>query len=103
MKHLKTKASFVIMIAMILFSSISVYAQDMTTDAAQAAKSTASNINWLIAGITLLLVFIIGVCSYVDEVDGSKTTKQGLVFKFKSGDQFVARLSGTGSSGATVR
>ena len=47
--------------------------------------------------------FFIGVCSYVDEVDGSKTTKQGLVFKFKSGDQFVARLSGTGSSGATVR
>jgi hypothetical protein len=43
------------------------------------------------------------VCRYVDEVDGSKTSKQGLVFKFKTGDQFVARLSGTGSSGATVR
>ena len=28
---------------------------------------------------------------------------QGLVFKFKTGEQFVARLSGTGSSGATVR
>lgn len=41
--------------------------------------------------------------SYVDEVDGSKTSKQGLVFKFKTGDQFVARLSGTGSSGATIR
>lgn len=41
--------------------------------------------------------------SYIDEVDGSSTSKQGLVFKFKTGDQFVARLSGTGSSGATVR
>jgi cytochrome c oxidase subunit 2 len=61
MKHLKIKASFVLIIAMILFSGLSVFAQDMTTDAAEAAKSTASNINWLIAGIAILLVFIIGM------------------------------------------
>jgi cytochrome c oxidase subunit 2 len=61
MKHLKIKASFVLMIAMILFSSLSLSAQDMTTDVAETAKSTASNINWLIAGIAILLVFIIGM------------------------------------------
>ena len=61
MKHLKIKASFVLMIAMILFSSLSLFAQDMTTDVAETAKSTASNINWLIAGIAILLVFIIGM------------------------------------------
>lgn len=61
MKHLKIKASFVLMIAMLLFSSLSVFAQDMNEEAAQAAQSTASNINWLIAGIAILLVFIIGM------------------------------------------
>ncbi|MFZ4797166.1 MAG: cytochrome c oxidase subunit II [Bacteroidia bacterium] len=61
MKHLKIKASFVLMIAMILFSSLSVFAQDLSPDVAEAAKTTASNINWLIAGIAILLVFIIGM------------------------------------------
>lgn len=61
MKHLKIKASFVFMIAMLLFTSLSVFAQDMNEDAADAAKSMASNINWVIVGIALLLVFIIGM------------------------------------------
>ena len=45
--------------------------------------------------------------SYTDPVDGSQTSKQGLVLNFKvsTGDpaRVVFRLSGTGSSGATVR
>jgi phosphoglucomutase len=45
--------------------------------------------------------------SYTDPVDGSKTSKQGLILNFSlpSGDpaRVVFRLSGTGSSGATIR
>jgi phosphoglucomutase len=45
---------------------------------------------------------------YVDPVDGSKTSKQGLTLFFQypsSGDsaRVVFRLSGTGSAGATIR
>lgn len=76
MKHLKIKASFVLMIAMILFSSLSLFAQDMTTDVAEAAKSTASNINWLIAGIAILLVFIIGMIFEILTKVGDVQNKQ---------------------------
>nr|AAW25152.1 SJCHGC09069 protein [Schistosoma japonicum] len=41
--------------------------------------------------------------SYVDPVDGSHTTNQGFRLMFKDGTRFVYRLSGTGSSGATLR
>lgn len=45
--------------------------------------------------------------SYEDPVDGSRTSKQGLILNFElaSGDpaRVVFRLSGTGSSGATIR
>ncbi|CAK9436525.1 uncharacterized protein LODBEIA_P10830 [Lodderomyces beijingensis] len=40
--------------------------------------------------------------SYTD-LDGSVASKQGLFIKFENGLRFVVRLSGTGSSGATVR
>jgi phosphoglucomutase len=40
---------------------------------------------------------------YVDPVDGSTTTKQGIRVLFKSGSRFVFRLSGTGVEGATIR
>ncbi|CCE83916.1 Piso0_004513 [Millerozyma farinosa CBS 7064] len=43
-----------------------------------------------------------GNFSYTD-LDGSVSTNQGLFVKFENGLRFVARLSGTGSSGATVR
>ena len=39
---------------------------------------------------------------YNDPVDGS-STKNGLVIKFSDGSRIVYRLSGTGSSGATLR
>ncbi|KAH8339072.1 hypothetical protein KR074_002393 [Drosophila pseudoananassae] len=41
--------------------------------------------------------------SYTDPVDNSVATKQGLRIVFEDGSRIVVRLSGTGSSGATVR
>jgi phosphoglucomutase len=45
--------------------------------------------------------------SYTDPVDGSQTSRQGLILNFRlpSGEpaRVVFRLSGTGSSGATIR
>ena len=41
--------------------------------------------------------------SYTDPVDKSVTTKQGIRIFFEDGSRIVFRLSGTGSSGATVR
>ncbi|KAH8239503.1 hypothetical protein KR032_005092 [Drosophila birchii] len=41
--------------------------------------------------------------SYTDPVDKSVATKQGLRVVFEDGSRIVMRLSGTGSSGATVR
>lgn len=41
--------------------------------------------------------------SYTDPVDKSLATKQGLRIVFEDGSRIVIRLSGTGSSGATVR
>lgn len=40
---------------------------------------------------------------YTDPIDGSKASKQGLRFVFTDGSRIIFRLSGTGSSGATVR
>ncbi|XP_029036920.1 phosphoglucomutase [Osmia bicornis bicornis] len=41
--------------------------------------------------------------SYVDPIDGSQATKQGLRILFEDGSRIIYRLSGTGSSGATIR
>ncbi|THD27667.1 Phosphoglucomutase [Fasciola hepatica] len=41
--------------------------------------------------------------SYSDPVDRSQTTNQGIRVTFSDGTRFVYRLSGTGSSGATLR
>lgn len=41
--------------------------------------------------------------SYNDPIDKSVSTKQGLRIVFTDGSRIVMRLSGTGSSGATVR
>lgn len=41
--------------------------------------------------------------SYTDPIDGSVATKQGLRIIFEDGSRIVLRLSGTGSSGATIR
>lgn len=41
--------------------------------------------------------------SYTDPIDNSVSSKQGLFVRFEDGSRIVFRLSGTGSSGATVR
>lgn len=41
--------------------------------------------------------------SYTDPIDGSVAQKQGIRIIFKDGSRIVFRLSGTGSSGATIR
>ena len=41
--------------------------------------------------------------SYTDPIDGSFSTKQGLRILFTDGSRIVFRLSGTGTSGATLR
>ncbi|KAK0180895.1 hypothetical protein PV327_003229 [Microctonus hyperodae] len=41
--------------------------------------------------------------SFKDPVDGSIATKQGLRILFEDGSRIIYRLSGTGSSGATIR
>lgn len=41
--------------------------------------------------------------SYKDPIDGSEVSKQGIRIMFSDGSRLVFRLSGTGSSGATVR
>lgn len=40
---------------------------------------------------------------YKDPVDGSVSSKQGIRFIFTDGSRIIFRLSGTGSSGATIR
>lgn len=44
-----------------------------------------------------------GNFSYIDPVDGSVSKNQGLFARFDDGSRIVVRLSGTGSSGATIR
>jgi len=41
--------------------------------------------------------------SYTDPVDGSRSDRQGLRVSFEDGSRIVYRLSGTGTSGATLR
>ena len=41
--------------------------------------------------------------AYTDPVDGSVSTGQGIRILFKGGSRIVLRLSGTGTSGATLR
>ena len=41
--------------------------------------------------------------SYTDPIDGSVASRQGIRIMFSDGSRLVFRLSGTGSSGATVR
>ncbi|CAD6897095.1 unnamed protein product [Tilletia controversa] len=44
-----------------------------------------------------------GDFEYTDPIDGSVSKNQGLYLKFVDGSRIIFRLSGTGSSGATVR
>ena len=44
-----------------------------------------------------------GNFTYTDPIDGSVSKNQGLYVRFADGSRIVFRLSGTGSSGATIR
>lgn len=52
------------------------------------------------AGLTVRVADEFG---YTDPVDGSKATRQGVRLFFESGERAVLRLSGTGTTGATLR
>jgi len=41
--------------------------------------------------------------SYTDPIDGSVSSQQGICITFEDGSRIIFRLSGTGSSGATIR
>jgi phosphoglucomutase len=41
--------------------------------------------------------------AYLDPVDGSTSNQQGIRILFEGGSRIVFRLSGTGTSGATIR
>src|SRR5690606_12457439 len=41
--------------------------------------------------------------SYLDPVDGSSSTKQGIRILFEGGSRAVFRLTGTGTEGASLR
>ena len=65
-----------------------------------AAKD--SSVGKPFAGNPALTVADCGDFSYTD-LDGSVSEHQGLYAKLSNGCRFVVRLSGTGSSGATIR
>jgi phosphoglucomutase len=50
-----------------------------------------------------LTVAVADEFEYLDPVDGSMSTRQGLRIQFDGGARIVFRLSGTGTSGATLR
>ncbi|KAL7420585.1 Phosphoglucomutase-2 [Cryptotrichosporon argae] len=63
--------------------------------AGQTLKATTSDTSFTVASADDF--------AYTDPIDGSVSTKQGLYIKFTDGSRIIFRLSGTGSSGATVR
>lgn len=74
-------------------------AKKLTTElAANIGKS-----GFIGSNISGLKVTDAGDFEYTDPIDGSVAKNQGLYVKFDDGSRFVVRLSGTGSSGATIR
>ncbi|RSH81905.1 Phosphoglucomutase-2 [Apiotrichum porosum] len=63
--------------------------------AGSAHKATSSDASFTVAAADDF--------AYTDPIDGSVSTKQGLRIMFTDGSRIIFRLSGTGSSGATVR
>ncbi|EIE27230.1 putative Phosphoglucomutase, cytoplasmic 2 [Coccomyxa subellipsoidea C-169] len=74
-------------------------------DSAKADK-VISTLKAKIGEITQVRNFVIDKSdefSYTDPVDGSVSANQGIRFLFSDGSRVIFRLSGTGSSGATIR
>lgn len=77
----------------------------VATDKAQAVMARLESQLATLPGTTLHDETITAADSftYVDPIDGSIATNQGLRVMFESGARFVMRLSGTGTAGATLR
>lgn len=58
-------------------------------------KATSSDVSFKVAEASNF--------SYTDPIDHSVSKNQGLFIRFEDGSRVVFRLSGTGSSGATIR
>jgi phosphoglucomutase len=82
---------------------------DYENVSAESAEKVVSHLNSLTTSSTFIgssvggfKVESAGDFEYVD-LDGSVSKNQGLYVTFQGGTRFVVRLSGTGSSGATIR
>lgn len=81
------------------------YEEVSSDGAADLVKNFASIVASASPGSELAPGYVVEAAdnfSYTD-LDGSVSANQGLFIKFKNGLRFIVRLSGTGSSGATVR
>jgi len=67
------------------------------------AESEALEGKWFHYGVRSYQLAKMDDFSYEDPIDGSVTSKQGVRMIFADGSRIIFRLSGTGSSGATVR
>ena len=79
--------------------------EDLDTPTAQALMETLGARLGGLAGSTLAgrRVVLADDFSYTDPVDGSVSKNQGLRIVFDDGSRIVYRLSGTGTSGSTLR
>ena len=79
--------------------------EDVDAGVAQALMSQLRGTLDTLAGTTLAgrRVRVADDFAYVDPVDGSISTQQGLRILFDDGARIVFRLSGTGTVGATIR
>lgn len=74
----------------------------------EAANGLMAHLRAAAAGLTgtVLRGYTVALCddfAYTDPVDGSVSTAQGIRILFTDGSRVVFRLSGTGTSGATLR
>ncbi|AYU78530.1 phosphoglucomutase [Leishmania donovani] len=78
--------------------------EDVSAEAAKAVMETVENtVVEDVPHLNGVACKMIDNFSYTDPIDGSVSTKQGVRVLFEDGSRFVLRLSGTGSSGATIR
>jgi phosphoglucomutase len=79
--------------------------EEVASDAASGLMSHVRSQLPALVGTTLAgkRVSLADDFAYTDPVDGSTTTQQGLRVLFDGGARIVFRLSGTGTSGATIR
>lgn len=78
--------------------------EEVSTEAAQAVMSTVEGLRPAeVPPLNGVACKTVDNFSYTDPIDGSVSTKQGVRVLYEDGSRFVLRLSGTGSSGATIR